>query len=234
MLAAGGAVVVLGQAALSQVVEFDQPSLPDFGEVFSFDLQAVTSGSDHPTPATAVVGPAAEVTEPARGVFEPVRPASVDELGQADVDSLVKAAGLAEAAQAAQRAAAEAAAKSADLPSVRGARCAPNSAGFGGVKAWVGDAGHWLRCIFDVKTVGGVAGRAGTSDHPFGLALDFMVNRSTGDQLAQYALKYQRELKIKYVIWRQRINFGSGWQAMEDRGSATANHYDHVHISFAK
>ena len=34
------------------------------------------------------------------------------------------------------------------------------------------------------------------------------------------------------MIWRQRINFGSGWQLMEDRGGVTANHYDHVHVSF--
>jgi hypothetical protein len=34
------------------------------------------------------------------------------------------------------------------------------------------------------------------------------------------------------VIWQQRINFGSGWQLMEDRGGVTANHYDHVHVSF--
>ncbi len=35
-----------------------------------------------------------------------------------------------------------------------------------------------------------------------------------------------------YVIWRQRYNDGSGWDPMEDRGSITANHYDHVHVSF--
>jgi hypothetical protein len=34
------------------------------------------------------------------------------------------------------------------------------------------------------------------------------------------------------VIWRQRINSGTGWRAMEDRGSITQNHYDHVHVSF--
>jgi hypothetical protein len=33
------------------------------------------------------------------------------------------------------------------------------------------------------------------------------------------------------VIWRQRINFGSGWKPMEDRGGVTANHFDHTHIS---
>lgn len=224
LLAAGGAAVVLGQAALSHVVDPGRPLLPDLVDAFDSSPQE-----------TAAPVPVASVTESAVGMIEPVRPAPVEELGQADVDSLVKAAGLADAARAAQdaeRKAAAATAAAADRPSVRGARCAPNSAGFGAVKAFVGDAGHWLRCIFGVQTVGGVGGRAGTSDHPSGLALDFMVGKATGDQLADYVLKYRKELKVKYVIWRQRINFGSGWQAMEDRGGTTANHYDHVHVSF--
>ena len=37
-----------------------------------------------------------------------------------------------------------------------------------------------------------------------------------------------------YIIYRQRIwdvrMASSGWVPMEDRGSITANHYDHVHI----
>jgi hypothetical protein len=37
------------------------------------------------------------------------------------------------------------------------------------------------------------------------------------------------------VIYRQQIwlvgNPTSQWDAMEDRGSRTANHYDHVHVS---
>ncbi len=78
----------------------------------------------------------------------------------------------------------------------------------------------------------GVAGRAGMSDHPSGRAVDFMVDRATGDRLAACALNNRAALGVSYVIWRQRINFGSGWQPMEDRGGVTANHYDHVHVSF--
>jgi hypothetical protein len=37
------------------------------------------------------------------------------------------------------------------------------------------------------------------------------------------------------VIWSQQIwtvDRGSeGWRYMEDRGSTTANHYDHVHVT---
>ncbi len=59
-----------------------------------------------------------------------------------------------------------------------------------------------------------------------------MVDRGTGDALAACALANKDALGITYVIWRQRINYGSGWEAMEDRGDPTANHMDHVHVSF--
>jgi hypothetical protein len=53
-----------------------------------------------------------------------------------------------------------------------------------------------------------------------------------GDALAEFALAHQAEYGIWYVIFRQRYNDGSGWDPMEDRGSITQNHYDHVHVSF--
>lgn len=53
-----------------------------------------------------------------------------------------------------------------------------------------------------------------------------------GDRVAEYALAHQEPNLIMYVIWRQRYNDGSGWDPMEDRGSITQNHYDHVHVSF--
>ena len=42
-------------------------------------------------------------------------------------------------------------------------------------------------------------------------------------------------LGLEYVIWKQRI-FTTGlkyWRGMENRGSITQNHFDHVHITFA-
>ncbi|WUI03769.1 hypothetical protein OHR68_18815 [Spirillospora sp. NBC_00431] len=80
-------------------------------------------------------------------------------------------------------------------------------------------------------------------DHGDGRACDFMEStggrmpspgaRRHGDEVAAYAVANARRLGISYVIWRQRIwNVrGGGWRAMEDRGSITQNHYDHVHIS---
>jgi hypothetical protein len=53
-----------------------------------------------------------------------------------------------------------------------------------------------------------------------------------GDRVAAFAVDNRTKYRIQYVIHRQRINVGSGWQAMEDRGSVTQNHFDHVHVSF--
>lgn len=103
---------------------------------------------------------------------------------------------------------------------------------WGPVKRWVSDAGQLLRCRFGIGSVGGVGPRGRVSDHPLGLALDFFVDRETGDALAECALRNRGPLAVKYVIFRQRINSGSGWQMMEDRGSPVENHMEHVHMSF--
>lgn len=148
-----------------------------------------------------------------------------------DATALLKSVAMTERKQAEAAAAQrEAGAPRTDQRSA--STCAAGKSGFGTVRSWVAVAGTELRCKFDVDTVHGVAGRAGASDHPSGLALDLMVGRDPGDDLAAYAVKNMDRLGIKYVIYRQRINFGSGWQAMEDRGGATANHMDHVHVSF--
>ncbi|GAA2907261.1 hypothetical protein GCM10010517_73600 [Streptosporangium fragile] len=78
-------------------------------------------------------------------------------------------------------------------------------------------------------------------EHPLGRACDFMMstggamptaaNLKLGDEISAWALKNRAKLGVKYVIWRQRINHGSGWRFMSDRGGITANHYDHPHIS---
>lgn len=55
-----------------------------------------------------------------------------------------------------------------------------------------------------------------------------------GDRLAEFATNNRKKFGIMYVIWKQRINSfdGRGWRAMENRGSITQNHFDHVHVSF--
>lgn len=83
------------------------------------------------------------------------------------------------------------------------------------------------------------ASSAYSSDHPNGLAIDIMIpsykkNKALGDRIAQYFIDNNKALNVKYVIWRQRnytIARGT-WVHMSDRGGDTANHYDHVHVSF--
>lgn len=69
--------------------------------------------------------------------------------------------------------------------------------------------------------------------HPQGRALDFMTSdRGYGDAIANMLISRAGELDIENIIWRQRVWLpSSGWKSMSDRGSATANHYDHVHVT---
>jgi hypothetical protein len=80
---------------------------------------------------------------------------------------------------------------------------------------------------------GGLSGSGG--DHGAGRALDIMCSGSLGDAIASYVRSHASELGVSYVIWSQRIwsvqRSSEGWRPMEDRGSVTANHYDHVHVS---
>ncbi|SFL57765.1 LysM peptidoglycan-binding domain-containing protein [Geodermatophilus ruber] len=96
-----------------------------------------------------------------------------------------------------------------------------------------------------VANVPGVAGitiggtRASATDpkgHPSGRALDYMVmsNAALGQAIAQYHVANWDALGVEYVIWQQKIltSPGGAWKAMENRGSATANHMDHVHVNY--
>lgn len=82
----------------------------------------------------------------------------------------------------------------------------------------------------------------GDQDHATGHAVDIMIpnpttaaGKQTGDEIAAYLKANQSTFHIHYLIWQQRIwniqRDSEGWRAMADRGSATANHYDHVHVS---
>ena len=118
-------------------------------------------------------------------------------------------------------------------PAPKAASCDLDTSGLGEVKSWVGDAAQFLGCAFGQPDMLGVGSRGNASDHPDGKALDLMTSDpARGDAIAECALANRDELGVTYVIWNQRINTGSGWESMEDRGGDTANHKDHVHISF--
>jgi hypothetical protein len=95
---------------------------------------------------------------------------------------------------------------------------------------------------FDLPyTVGCYRAENDGGEHPLGRACDFMMSTGgsmpsaahvqLGDEIAAWAIQNKARLGVKYVIWRQRINHGSGWSIMSNRGGVTANHFDHPHIS---
>lgn len=72
-------------------------------------------------------------------------------------------------------------------------------------------------------------------EHPSGRALDAMVSGSTGWEVARWVRANAQQLGVSEVLFAQRIwtvqRSGEGWRSFSDRGSASANHYDHVHVS---
>jgi hypothetical protein len=85
-----------------------------------------------------------------------------------------------------------------------------------------------------VTSYGGV--RPGDSGaHGSGHGLDIIVSGATGDEIAAWVRANASALGVSEVIWAQKIwtvqRSSEGWRPMEDRGSATANHYDHVHVT---
>jgi hypothetical protein len=72
--------------------------------------------------------------------------------------------------------------------------------------------------------------------HPSGRALDSMISDSTvGWQIANWVRANASRLGVSEILYSQRIwtvqRSSEGWRYMSDRGSATANHYDHVHVT---
>lgn len=77
----------------------------------------------------------------------------------------------------------------------------------------------------------------GDSYHGSGRAIDVMVSGNAGWEIARWVRANASTLGVVEVIYAQKIwtteRADEGWRWMSDRGSATANHYDHVHISVA-
>lgn len=84
---------------------------------------------------------------------------------------------------------------------------------------------------FGLTSIGGY--RAGAGEHGTGQALDLMVSsRSQGDAVAAFIKANVASYDVKYLIWYQRFwEPGGTWDPMDDRGSITQNHKDHVHVT---
>lgn len=120
----------------------------------------------------------------------------------------------------------------------------------GNVSSWAQMVADKVGPMFGIKTAYGFRDPGSakpTSDHHLGLAVDFMIpnpDTENGDdigyELSAYLQQHAEAFNVKYIIYMQRIwhpwmpaNLPiEEWQEMEDRGSVTANHRDHVHLSF--
>lgn len=100
----------------------------------------------------------------------------------------------------------------------------------GAVKPHVKDAAYALGPKHGFTVVYGWGLRTGPSDHPRGLALDFMTrNKVQGDALVADLLSNVKGYNVKYIIWYRRIWQDGQWSVY----TGTSNpHTDHVHVSF--
>lgn len=83
----------------------------------------------------------------------------------------------------------------------------------------------------EITTYGG---RAARGEHSAGLAIDIMVSGARGAQVRDFLYSLRGELRLSNVIHARQIwsaaRDSEGFRGMEDRGSVTQNHYDHVHV----
>jgi len=84
----------------------------------------------------------------------------------------------------------------------------------------------------DITSYGGRSGDGG--EHASGKALDIMTSGARGTEIVAWLQTNYSALGIVEIIYQQKIwttqRASEGWRAMPDRGSATANHYDHIHV----
>lgn len=110
----------------------------------------------------------------------------------------------------------------------------------GAVKDHVRAAAESIGPKFGITNILGVGLRPNESDHPLGLALDFMTkDKAKGDALAAYVKTNAQAYGVKYVIWWGQIwsvaRNAEGWREYKPPTgltSDTAMHKDHVHVSF--
>lgn len=78
-------------------------------------------------------------------------------------------------------------------------------------------------------------GMGESAEHRTGRALDLMIrNKAGGDWIRNYIWAHRKRLRLVHVIWWQHITSTvvqpGVVRHMENRGNATANHYDHLHL----
>ncbi len=111
-------------------------------------------------------------------------------------------------------------------------------------------AKYGLRCVKaafpQITSMGGVGSRPiGTSDHPRGLAVDFMIPKwstaggnAFGWRVARWVQANAKRLHVTYIIWdvqKWNPSVSSAWRPYRHplgNSNPTLAHRDHVHVSF--
>jgi hypothetical protein len=84
-----------------------------------------------------------------------------------------------------------------------------------------------------ITSYGGWAARG---EHASGKAIDIMTSDvALGNAIAAFLQQHAAQLHLYDILWRQHIwtpvRASEGWRLFANRGSPTANHMDHVHVS---
>ena len=182
--------------------------------------------------------PLAVLVEGGRTQVTGVRRAGFAQVVAAGQVRWVNADYLADDKPAAPRAAASTPATSgSSAPATGGISSAPCPDGSGTESGLTSSAVRLFRAVCGAfPALSSYGGYDGHGEHSSGKAIDFMTSdASLGQAVADWARAHASELDLYDVIWAQHIwtpvRSGEGWRSMPDRGSSTANHYDHVHIS---
>ncbi len=191
--------------------------------------------------AAAAEAEAARIAEEQRLAEEAAAAAAAEAARIAEEERLAAEAAAAEAA-AAQAAAAAAPVAAAANPAPAPAAAPPAGGGY----CAYGD-GSGLGLTYQAQAafqaicgqfpyVSSYGGWRGTyDDHGAGQAIDIMISGPAGWEIANWLVANSSWLGVEYVIFEQQCwgNWapGAGFTWMADRGSVTANHYDHVHVT---
>lgn len=85
---------------------------------------------------------------------------------------------------------------------------------------------------FGISNIGGWRPADKYGEHSTGRALDVMTSdKAKGDAVKDFAVDNASAIDLKWAIWQQKLWYpGGSSQKMDNRGSPTQNHMDHVHI----
>jgi len=201
------------------------------GERYATTALNVRSAPNGAVLTVLQAGAAVEITNRTDGQWQQVRYDGRDAWVSGQYLSATKPAAT---TPAATTPAAPAASPQAPAPGPSGAACS-NGSGIEGGLSGNAIAVYRAVCARYPQITGYGGYRPDGGNHGSGRAVDVMVSGSLGWDVANWLRANAGALGISEIIYSQQIwtvqRGGEGWRGMSDRGSATANHYDHVHVS---